>query len=526
MNESKSIRDQVNWSVLGVSGGFFVFFIIMSIMNDGLVGKIVNFGFDWSVRIFGAYWQVLLPATFIVGAIIAMSASGKAVLGKTDKPEMSYFKWAALVITGMLGAGAVFWAAAEPLSYFMNVPPVFSGIKSGTAEAVGPALAQSFMDWGFTATAMYGAIASLVLMYAHHNKGMPLKPRTLLYPVFGEKIKDSKLGSFVDAACIISACAGAIAPIGFLGLQTSQGLETILGWPNTFTMVIIVIGVLTAIVVLTIVTGIDKGIQWLSKLNVNLIIFVTAALLLLGPGEFIVNTFISSMGTYTSEFINIATFRGDSEWLSSWMLFYFPWFIGFGPLISIFVARVSRGRTIRQVFVLVAVISPLFVNFWFTVVGGTGIFFEMQNPGVISSALETGGAPAAAIAVAQQMPFGLLMSIVIILLTIICTITTTNSISYSASISVVGTGNPPVAIRLFWSLIMPASAVLLIWLGDGGIGALQSLVVITAVPISIIVLPLLWKSPGIAKQLAFEQGLVKNDKPVIGENNVEATEMN
>ena len=526
METNKTIKSQVNWSVLGISGGFFVLFILLSIMNAELVGKVVNIGFDWSVGIFGAYWQVLLPATFVVGGIIAISRSGRAVLGQTDKPEMSYFKWAALVITGMLGAGAVFWAAAEPMAYFTNVPPVFSGIKAGTAEAVGPALAQSFMDWGFTATAMYGAIATLVLMYAHHNKGMPLKPRTLLYPIFGEKIKDSKFGTLVDAACIISACAGAIAPIGFLGLQTSQGLESMLGWPNTFTMVIIVIGVLTAIVVLTIVTGIDKGIQWLSKLNINLLIFVTVALLLFGPGEFIVNTFISSMGTYTTEFINIATFRGDHEWLSGWMLFYFPWFIGFGPLISIFVARVSRGRTIRQIYLLVAVISPLFVNFWFTVVGGTGIFLEMRTPGTISNALETGGPPAAAIAVAQQMPFGLLMSIVILLLTIVCTITTTNLISYSASISVIGVGDPPVSIRLFWSLIMPVSAVLLIWLGDGGIGALQSLVVITAVPISLIVLPLLWEAPKIAKKLAVEQGLMIDEKPIIVENEVEITEVN
>ncbi|PIC57701.1 BCCT transporter [Sporosarcina sp. P12(2017)] len=509
------IRRKIDWPVFLFSGGILVAFVMFSFFKVDAVGNFVNSGFNLSIKYFGAYWQFLMLATFIVGAVLAISKYGKVRLGDAKGPEMSYFKWVAVILTTGLGAGGVFWAAAEPMYYFLDVPPMHKGISSSTQEAIGPALAQSYMSWGFTAWSVYGAISAIILIYAHNHKGMPLKPRTLLYPIFKEKILTSKWGTAADVFCIIGAAAGTIGPIGFLGLQVSYGVNKIFNVPDVFTTQLAIIVLLTGVVLLSTLTGIDKGIQFLSKLNVNMIVIIAAFLLLFGPGLFIINSFMSSYGTYVSEFITISTFRGDEAWLGSWMLFFFGWFIGFGPLVALFVARISNGRKIREVFLVVAVLAPIAANFWFTVLGGTGIFYELKDVGSVSGPLNDGGLPSAIIAIAEQMPLGAIMPIVFLLLTTLFVVTTVDSMSYSISIAVTGDGNPPKIVRVFWALIMSAIALILIKIGGGGIGALQSFVVIAAVPVSIVLLPVVWYAPKIARELAIEQGIVEEQSKVL-----------
>ncbi|KMY54464.1 BCCT transporter [Bacillus sp. FJAT-27231] len=513
------IKEKVDWPVFSLSGGIMILFVFLSVVKVDMVTKYVNTGFDLSIRYFGAYWQLLLLATFVVGGVLSLSRYGKVRVGNLHRPEMSFFKWAAIIITSGLGAGGVFWAAAEPMYYFIEVPPMYSGIKAGTAEAIGPALAQSYMSWGFTAWAIYGAISTIVIMYAHYHKGMPLKPRTLLYPIFGEKIKDSLWGTFADVFCIIGAVAGTIGPIGFLGLQVSYGVNAIFGWADTYSTQVIIIIALTGVVLFSTLTGIDKGIQWLSRLNVNMAVAIAIFLLFFGPGEFIINSFISSAGTYVSEFIPVSTYRGSPEWMGAWMLFFFGWFIGFGPLVALLVARISRGRRIREVFLMVSILSALVTNFWFTVLGGTGIFYELHRAGSVSTPLTEGGLPAAIIAIAEQMPLGSIMPTVFLILTVLFVVTTVDSMSYSIAMSVTGEENPPKAMRVFWAVIMAVIAIILIKIGGGGIGALQSFVVIAAVPVSILMLPILWHAPRIAKEMGREQGIVEEKEMVTQQAN-------
>lgn len=505
----KMIHREIDWPVFLGSGGILLAFVLFSIIKLDQVSNFVNTGFDLSIRYFGAYWQFLMLATFIVGAILAVSKYGKVRLGDANKPKMSNFKWVAVILTTGLGAGGVFWAAAEPMYYFLEVPPMQKGIEASTNAAIGPALAQSYMSWGFTAWSVYGAVSSIILIYAHKHKGMPLKPRTLLYPILKEKILTSKWGTAADIICIIGAAAGTIGPIGFLGLQVSYGLSSIFGIPDTFVTQLAVIVVLTGVVLVSALTGIEKGIQFLSKLNVNAVVVIAVFLVVLGPGQFIISKFIASYGTYIIDFVSISTFRGDNAWLGSWMLFFFGWFIGFGPLVSLFVARISDGRKIREIFLVVAVIAPIVTNFWFTVLGGTGIFYESNNAGSISGPLDEGGLPSAIIAIAQQMPLGFIMPSVFLILTTLFVVTTVDSMSYSISMSVTGDGNPPKSVRLFWVIIMATIATILIKIGGGGIDALQSFVVIAAVPVSILLLLVLWYAPKVAKVLAIEQGIVK-----------------
>lgn len=505
----KNINRKMDWPVFIGSGGILLAFVIFSIIELDKVSNFVHTGFDLSIRYFGAYWQFLMIATFIVGAVLAVSKYGKVRLGGSDNPDISYFKWVAIILTTGLGAGGVFWAAAEPMYYFVDVPPMQKGIEAGTNEAIGPALAQSYMSWGFTAWSVYGAISAIILIYAHNHKGMPLQPRTLLYPILKEKVLTSRWGTVVDVFCIIGAAAGTIGPIGFLGLQVSYGLEAIFGISDTFATQLTVILVLTGIVLISALSGIARGIQFLSKMNMNLVVVIAIFLLVFGPGKFIMNTFITSYGTYIADYVSISTFRGDDAWLGSWMLFFFGWFIGFGPLVSLFVARISVGRKIREIFLVVAVIAPIVTNFWFTVLGGTGIFYELKNHGSISGPLDEGGLPSAIIAIAEQMPLGLIMPSVFLILTTLFVVTTVDSMSYSISMAVTGEDNPPKVIRLFWVVIMSVIAIILIKIGGGGIDALQSFVVIAAVPVSILLLLVLWYAPKVARVLAIEQGIVK-----------------
>lgn len=505
----KLIQRKVDWPVFLISGGLLVAFVVFSIIKIDLVSDFVSSGFDLSIRYFGAYWQFLMLATFIVGAILAVSKYGKVRLGDVEKPEMSYFKWIAVILTTGLGAGGVFWAAAEPMYYFLDVPPMQKGIEAATQEAIAPALAQSYMSWGFTAWSVYGAVSSIILIYAHKHKGMPLKPRALLYPILKERILTSKWGAAADIICIIGAAAGTIGPIGFLGLQVSYGLRAIFGIPDTFVTQLAVIIVLLAVVLVSTLTGIEKGIQFLSKLNVNAVAVIAVFLVILGPGQFILSHFFSSYGTYITDFVKISTFRGDDAWLGSWLLFFFGWFIGFGPLVSLFVARISEGRKIREIFLVVAVVAPIVTNFWFTVLGGTGIFYELNHVGSISEPLNNGGLPSAIIAIAEQMPLGLIMPSIFLILTTLFVVTTVDSMAYSISMAVTGDENPIKPVRVFWAVIMATIAAILIKIGGGGIDALQSFVVIAAVPVSILLLLVIWYAPKVAKVLAIEQGIVR-----------------
>nr|WP_280771444.1 BCCT family transporter [Salipaludibacillus daqingensis] len=502
-------QSKIDWPVMAISGGLLLVFVLASIFNAEMVGNLVNISFEFSATFFGAFWQVLMLLTFLIALAIAFSKYGRVKLGKLDKPEMSTFKWISIIMCTLLAGGGVFWAAAEPMYHFLSTPPMYDDVASGTQEAVVPALTQSFLDWGFLAWAILGTLSAIVMMYGHFHKGMPLKPRTLLYPIFGEKIMEkSVLGTLVDAFSIIAVAAGTIGPIGFLGLQAAYGLDSLFGIPNTFlTQLLIIFGLIT-IATISAVTGVHKGIQILSRFNVIFTFILIVLVLLLGPGAFIFDSFVGSFGVYINDFFVNSLYRGDAEWLSFWTIFFWGWFIGYGPMMAIFISRISRGRTIRQLVTAVAIIAPIVTNFWFSVVGGSGIFYELQTEGSVSGPLESGGMPAAMIAIVEQIPFGTALAAAFLLVTIVFVATTSDSMSYTISMAVTGGGNPPSGLRVFWAVIMGAVASVLLFIGQGSIDALQSFIVFTAVPVSLILLPMLWLAPRVAGKMARDQGII------------------
>ena len=499
-------KEKIDKTALFLSSGFLVAFVALALIDSKLLTSMVNTGFGWSSKVFGAYWQFLLFATFIVGIGLSLGRTGSVVLGNLKSPEMSTFQWMAIILCTLLAGGGVFWAAGEPIAHFVSPPP-FYGPEADVFQRAVNALSQSFMHWGFLAWAILGTLTTIVLMHLHYDKGLPLKPRTLLYPVFGDRVINGPLGSIVDAACIVAVAAGTIGPIGFLGLQISYALNALFEIPDGFTTQLIIIIIAIVIYTVSALTGVTKGIQILSRWNVILAVFLMAYIFIFGPTAFIIDAYIQGVGSVLQNFIPMATFRGDTSWLSWWTVFFWGWFLGYGPMMAIFIARISRGRTIRMLILAVSIFAPLITMFWFTIVGGSGLSFEIAQPGLISEAFKGFNLPAALLAITQSLPFPIITSILFLILTTVFIVTTGDSMTYTMSVVVSGNTEPHPYLRVFWGVLMGVLAIVLISIGSGGISALQSFIVITAVPVSLILLPALWNAPQIAIKMADEQGL-------------------
>ncbi|MCK7566483.1 BCCT family transporter [Marinobacter xestospongiae] len=505
----KSLLSGVDLPVFLISGGVLILFAVLALYDIDLVSSSVNTAFATSTKLFGAYWQILLLLTFIIGIVLAVGRTGSVVLGGTRETDISTFKWISIIMCTLLAGGGVFWAAAEPMAHFTSPPPLFAadGAEAGTMQAAYSALAQSFMHWGFLAWAILGSLTGIVFMYLHYERNLPLKPRTLLYPVLGDRVMTGPLGVIVDSCCVLAVVAGTVGPIGFLGLQVSFGLEKLFGIPDTYATQLAILVGLIGIYTLSAVSGVTRGIQLLSRANVVLAVLLMAFILLFGPTAFIVDGFLHSFGLYLNEFIPMATFRADTGWLDWWTVFFWGWFLGYGPLMAMFVARISRGRTIREMVMLISVVAPVITCFWFTIVGGAGISFELATPGVISEPFTGFNLPAALMAITEQLPMGFVITLLFLILTTIFVATTGDSMTYAVSMVMTGHDHPQSSVRVFWGIMMGVTAAILIYIGSGGISALQSFIVVTAVPVSLVLLPSLWTAPQIAARMAREQGL-------------------
>lgn len=503
-------RLKTDWTVFGISGGFLLIFIILSFINSDMVGNWITVSFNKSAEFFGAYWQLLLLGNFIIGIWLAISKYGNVRLGKQEKPQYSYYRWVAMILTTLLASGGVFWAAAEPMYHYMSTPPIEGG---GEFNNLPSAFGHAFMHWGFVAWAILGTLSTIVMMYVHYGKGYPLQPRAILYPIFGKKIYDkSFVGSTADIMSIIAVAAGTLGPLGFLGLQVGYGLHHLFGIPNSLTLSIFLVVGLVAISATSAGSGIDKGIQLLSRINVGMTIFLAIVLLIIGPTMFILDMFVAGQAHYLQNFFAMSLYRGDSSWLGAWTIFFWGWFIGYGPMMAIFISRISRGRTIRELIIAVSVAAPLVSNFWFSVVGGTGVFLERKNAGSISTVLNESGMEGAVMAIMEQMPFGFLLALGFIGVAIVFVATTADTISYTVAVTLTGSDQPQRWLRIFWALIFGALTVALLVIGAGSITAIQNFIVVTAVPVSILLLPPLWLAPQVAKKMAIEQQLVPKEE--------------
>lgn len=496
-NRPQSQTGRIDKPLFAITGGFILLFCVYALVDIEGLSALVDTAFAFSARYFGFYWQLLLLTTFLIGLLICVLPGSRTIMGGLKSPEFKMFSWCSMIMCTLLAGGGVFWAAGEPIAHFLSTPPIFGDVSDDAQLRATSALAQSFMHWGFLAWAILGSLTSVMLMHYHYEKGLPLAPRTLLYPVFGDRAIHGPIGLIADACCVIAVVAGTVGPIGFLGLQMSYGLNALTGIPDTFPIQAVAVLGLVLIYTISAVTGLDKGIQLLSQLNVVLAFVLLAFMLIAGPTASILSGFFGGMSVYLSNFFQMSLYRGeagvfgDPGWLGYWTVFFWGWFMGYGPLMAIFIARISRGRSIRQIILILSIVAPLITNFWFTIIGGSGIFFEIAAPGIISGPFEGFNLPAGLLAITQAMPWGLILSILFLALTMFFVATTSDSMSYVIA-ATMSDGEPSPKLRAFWGIAMGVMALILISTGAGGIGKLQSFIVVTAVPVSLILLPSLW----------------------------------
>ena len=491
---------------LWVGAGPLLVFLVVSAIDLALAKKFTDQGQTLISTLLGGLWQWMVLLLFLIALAIAVSPVGKLRLGgENAKPSFKFFDWCAVLICTLLAGGGVFWSAAEPLFHYLTPSPLFqaAGVEGKTAAAVDPALAVSFLHWGFLAWALVATTTTITFSILE-RRGEPLRPRTLLVTVLPRGWVDGPIGDLADGLSVVAAIAGTVGPLGFLSLQLSDAAGKLPWLTNSAGLQSLVVVLLTAVFATSTVSGIQKGIKWLSELNVWLTLAMAAGLLLLGPGLWLIQHFFSGFITYLIHLPQMALTPNavPANWVNGWTVFYWGWFLGYAPLMGLFTAGVSRGRSIRELVLAVAILCPIVTNLWFTLLGGTGLHLELAGGG-ISEALAQNGAAAALLTILSQLPLAGLLIPIGLVLVVLFMCTSADSMSYAAAMVVSGRNEPPALLRLFWALMIGSLTLVLLRIGTGlgdstSIDALQAFIVITAVPVTPLVLATLWSAPRLA----------------------------
>ena len=439
---------------------------------------------SYIVETFG--WFYILTATALLITVIWLIFSrfgGIRLGGQDTKPEFGYLTWFSMLMSAGMGIGIVFFGVAEPMLHYLAPPTA----DAETAAAVREAMRFTFFHWGFHPWAIYTAIA-LPLAYFHFRHDLPLAPRSLLYPLLGERIH-GPWGHAVDILCTVGTLFGVATSLGLGSIQINAGLDRLLGVEQGTQQQVMLIAGITAIATLSVVSGLHLGIRYLSQFNIGLAGVILLFVLVAGPTIYIIELFVSSLGYYlqtlprTSLWINPSP---ESDWQSNWTLFYWSWWISWSPFVGVFVARISRGRTLRQ-FILTVLLVPSLAGFvWFAAVGGTGLYLERFGDGGIAAVTQQNNA-LALYALLDQLPGSTLTATLATLLIFVFFVTSSDSGSLvDDMVTSGGHPNPPRAQRVFWALAEgTVAATLLI---TGGLQALRTASLTTGLPMAVFLL--------------------------------------
>lgn len=432
------------------------------------------------------WFYLLLVLTILVFCIYLMfSRFGNVKLGKKDdKPEFSRGSWFAMLFSAGMGMGLVFWTTAEPISHAFISSPLQ---EEGTDEAIKEALKYSFFHWGIHAWAVYG-IVGLVLAYFKFNRGAPGLISATLVPLFGERLMKGTVGKLIDVLAVFATVIGVSATLGFGSAQITGGLSFLFGTPNNFTIQIVILVLSTILFIWSAWSGVGKGIKYLSNINIALASLLLILLLIVGPTMYILNMFTHTLGSYITDFfkmsLRLAPLDAENRtWINNWTIFYWAWWISWAPFVGIFIARISKGRTIKE-FLFGVLLLPTVVCFlFFAVFGVSALRLEQLGIATISSLsieISTFG-------VLAEYPIGYFMSILTIIVIAIFFITSADSATFVLGmLSTNGMLNPGNSIKIVWGLIQSAMAATVVYFG--GTQGLQNMLIIAALPFAIVII--------------------------------------
>ncbi len=487
---------RVSKPVFLTSALLIIIFIVLGVFFTESAGTLFSFLQGFITDKFGWFFIILVNVALGLCVYLSMSRYGDIRLGaQTETPQYSLFSWIGMLFSAGIGIGLVYWGTAEPLYHFM-APPL--GEKE-TIEAAKQAMNITFLHWGLHAWALY-AIVALSLAYFHFRRGLPLSIRSTLYPIFGKKIYGS-WGHAVDILAVFGTMFGVVTSLGLGVMQINSGLEKLFGIPNTLTIQIALIAFITALAACSVMMGLDKGIKRLSDVNIGLTAILLGFMVVLGPTLFIFDSFLENIGNYLSVVVPLGlwgeSYEGEANWQSAWTIFYWAWWVSWAPFVGVFIARISRGRTIREFVLGVLLIPMAILFFWFSTFGGVAIHMELLaaidpalvSPGLVEAVQTDFGS--AIFKLVEYYPLAQPITFMIVIMIVLWFVTSSDSASFVIDmLTAGGDTNPPKIQRLFWASTEGVIAAVL--LAAGGLSALQAAAIVAGLPFALVIFAMMY----------------------------------
>ena len=478
-------RADFNPIVFFGSAGLILLLVLFSVIFPDVAGSTFSTIQAWIVDTFGWFYMLAVAVFLLFSAFLAFSGFGSVRLGPDhSRPDYSNISWFAMLFSAGMGIGLLFFGVAEPIMHYTS-PPKGDG---STIPAARQAMSITFFHWGLHAWSIY-AVIGMSLAYFSFRHQLPLTIRSALYPLIGKRIY-GPIGHAVDIFAVLGTMFGVATSLGLGVLQVNAGLSYLFSIPESLGIQIALIGGITLLATVSVVLGLDGGIKRLSELNLILAALLMVFMLVAGPTSHLLETLVQNIGTYLSGVVgktfNLYAYE-PNEWLGSWTLFYWGWWMAWSPFVGMFIARVSRGRTIREFVCGVLFIPVGFTFIWMTVFGNTAIFLEINEAAGAISAAVNENVPVALFVTLEYLPWTQLASGIATLLVI--TFFVTSSDSGSLVIDVITSGGntaSPVWQRIFWAVTEGVVAAVLLL--AGGLNALQTASIAGALPFAAIML--------------------------------------
>ena len=491
MNEQRpitpdtSVRGLINRPVFLISAGLIVVFCIYGGVFSAHAAATFTSLQSWLITNFGWFYMGVVAIFFGFVIYLAFSRFGQIKLGPDDsEPDYSYLSWFAMLFSAGMGIGLMFYGVAEPVSHYLQ-PPVGEG---GDAEAARRAMQLTFFHWGLQAWAIY-IIVGLALAYFAFRHNLPLTIRSALYPLIGERIH-GPIGHAVDIFAVLGTMFGVATSLGIGVMQVNAGLSYLFGVPVGISVQVLLIGIITAMATASVVAGLDAGIRRVSELNLVMALILLIFMLVVGPTAALLSSLVQNIGMYAANMVEMTLTLyayEPNEWIGNWTLFYWAWWISWSPFVGMFIARISRGRTIREFITCVLLVPSGFTFMWLTFFGNTALILELAGAGNELSQAVVQDLPTAVFVLLEELPLTTLMSLLATVLVV--TFFVTSSDSGSLVIDIITSGgaeDPPVWQRVFWAISEGVVAAIL--LVAGGLAALQTAALSTALPFALIML--------------------------------------
>lgn len=441
------------------------------------------------------WFYMLAVGIFVVFLLsLAVSPFGRIKLGPDDSvPEYGYGTWVAMLFSAGMGIGIVFYGVAEPITHFSTPPDA----EPRTAQAARDAMEITFFHWGVHAWAIY-AVMGLALAYFGFRRNQPLLVRSAFHPLLGDRIH-GPIGDVIDIFAVVGTLAGLATSLGLGVAQLNASMNYLFGLPQNLQTELLLIGIVTILATITVATGLDNGIRRLSEMILVVSFVLMALILALGPTRFLLQAFVENIGLYINGFVS-RTFHiyayEPTEWVATWTLFYWAWWMSWSPFVGMFIARISRGRTIRE-FLVGVLFAPVGFSFiWFTVFGDVAIWLDLNEADGAISRTVAENMPIALFTVFDYLPWSVLLSWITALLVAVYFVTASDAGALViAMITSRGEEEPALWLRVFWALTCGGVAACLLL--AGGLEAVQMAAVIAALPLSVILLVIcygVWKA--------------------------------